>query len=302
MDGMDDLETPSGETGGAEHLTHSQIRERAQTYDPELMADHVSEEDFNKEPVWRREKMVRLASRANENKDRANRAEGAVEQMRRELADLKASIQTNQAKAAEPEPQGWDAVKTPKLEEYVTRAEQTLHAAVLNPDNEDIKKQAQSIDPAMLAQARRELAKRDAGASVAEREKSWQADKAKEQAAAQLHGYLRNKYGDDVLNPKSELMRAAVSEYEQMADVGRIFGDAARIDRAIEVAHKRLHNTGRAIRDDERARLQIEGGVRREASPFNEIDALRAKGDWKSKGQAVEKSLDLALGQIFGNE
>lgn len=302
MDGMDDLETPSGDTGGAEHLTHSQIRERAQQYDPELMGDHVSEEDFNKEPVWRREKMVRLASRANENKDRANRAEGAVEQMRRELADLKASIQTNQTKPAEPEPQGWDAVKTPKLEEYVTRAEQTLHAAVLNPDNEDIKRQAQSIDPAMLAQARRELAKRDAGASVAEREKSWQADKAKEQAAAQLHGYLRNKYGDDVLNPKSELMRAAVSEYEQMADVGRIFGDAARIDRAIEVAHKRLHNTGRAIRDDERARLQIEGGVRREASPFNEIDALRAKGDWKSKGQAVEKSLDLALGQIFGNE
>ena len=86
-----------------------------------------------------------------------------------------------------------------------------------------------------------------------------------------------------------------------MADVGRIFGDAARIKEAIDKAHKRLKGTERAMNESDRARLQIEGGVRREASPFNEIDALRQRGDWKSKGQAVDKTIDIALGQIFGS-
>lgn len=300
MDGMDDLENGSGEVAGAEHLTHSQIRERAQTYDPEIMGDHVSEEDFNKEPVWRREKMVRLASRANENKDRANRAEGAVEQMRRELAELKSSLQATQSKPAEPEPEGWNAVKTPKLEDYVRMADKTILALSLNPGDDALKEQAQRIDPDLLAQARIELAKRAALGGVAEKEKTWQADKAKEQAANKLYSRLRGEFGDDALNPKSALMRAAAEEYQAMSEEGALFGDATRIYMAVQKAHGRLNKTGRAMSDSDRARLQIEGGVRREASPFNEIDALRSKGDWKSKGMAVEKSLDLALGQIFG--
>jgi len=298
---MDDLETTSGEQPGAEHLTHSQIRERAQTYDPEIMGDHVSEEDFNKEPIWRREKMVRLASRANENKERAIKSEGALEQMRREMDALRAAVQNNQPKAAEPEPQGWDAVKTPKLEEYVTRAEQTMHAALLNPDNDDLKKQAATIDPGMLAQARRELAKRDATGAVTEKEKTWQAKEQSKAAVERLQRKLDADFGHDALNPSSALARAAVEEYRQLEEDGALFGDATRIYNAYKRAHQRLNRSSeRAITDNERARLGIEAGVRREASPFNEIDALRQKGDWKSKGQAVDKTLDLALGQLYG--
>lgn len=300
MDGMDDLDPQGAET--PERLSNSQLEAQRDSYDPDVHGGEggVTEAEWNSLPGWRRGAIHKQAVRRREAEQKALRAEGAVEQMRRELAELKASVQNNQSKPAEPEPEGWAAVKTPKLEDYVRLADKTILALSLNPNDDALKEQAQRIDPDMLMQARRELAKRDAGGAVAEKEKSWNEQKSKEQAAAQMHGYLRNQYGDDVLNPKSELMRAAAQEYEQMADVGRIFGDATRVKEAIAAAHKRLHNTGRAISDNERARLQIEGGVRREASPFNEIDALRAKGDWKSKGQAVEKALDLALGQIYG--
>lgn len=300
MEVMADSEEMTGEGGGAEHLTHSQIKERAQSYDPALFADQgVSEEDFNSEPSWRREKMVRLASRASEHKERAAKAEGAVEQMRRELAELKSSLQASANKQPEPEPKGWDAVPNAKLEDYVTLAEKTMHAALLSPENEEIRKQAANIDPVMLATARRELAKRDALGGVAEKEKTWAAEKSKEREQGALLSRLRSDFGDDAVNPRSELLRSAAEELKEMAEERRLFGENAAAYMAVQRAHQRLNGrNGRAMTDSERARLGIEATVRREASPLNEIEALRQRGDWKSRGLATEKSLDMFLDQF----
>jgi hypothetical protein len=299
---MDDMPDEMNDGQGEDRLSNSQL-ESQREYDPEIHGGDggVSREEWDQLPGWKRGAINKQATRRRDAEQKALRYEGALEQTRREMAELRAKVEQGTNKAPEPEPQGWDAVKTPKLEEYVTRAEQTMHAALLNPDNDELKKQAASIDPSMLSTARRELAKRDAGSAVAEKEKTWGEQKAKEQAQVALQGRLRNDFGDEVFKPQSELMRAAAQEYQSMSDEGALFGDSARIYMAVERAHKRLNGTQRAMNESERARLSIESGVRREASPFNEIEALRAKGDWKSRGQAVEKSLDAALSAIYGN-
>lgn len=292
--------------GGAEpeRLSNSQLEAQRDSYDADLHGGEggVSEAEWNSLPGWRRGAINKQATRRREAEQKAARAEGALEQTRREMAELKAMIQQGQNKQAEPEPQGWDAVKTPKLEEYVTRAEQTAHAYSLNPDNEDLKRQYASLDPAMLAQARRELAKRDAMGGVAEKEKTWEQQKAKEREQGALLAKLRADFGDDAVNPRSELLRAAAEELNDMADERRLFGENAAAYRAVERAYKRLNGRSeRTMSESDRARLGIESGVRREASPLNEIESLRARGDWKSRGQATDKSLDAALSQWLGS-
>jgi len=303
MDGMPEFPSPGGEPqADPGSLSNSQIEAGAETYDADLLSGDISQDEYDALPHWKKTIVRRQTYRRREAEQKAARAEGALDQMRREMAELRTAVMQNgHSKASDkPEPEGWAAVKTPKLEEYVTRAEQAMHAALLNPDNEDIKKQAASIDPAMLATARRELAKRDAAGTVAEKEKGWEEQKGKEQALLRLQSRLRTDFGDDIFRPQSDLMRAAAQEMESMGEEKTLFGESAAIYMAVERAHKRLHGAGRAIREDERARLGIESGVRREAAPLNEIEALRAKGDWKSRGAAVEKTLDIALSQLYG--
>ena len=266
------------------------------SYNPDLMGDTIKEEEFNQLPDWKKQRFSEMAAKRWASMKELERERGRNNQIAAELSELRKMVMNgNGHKPAEPQKEGMDAIATPKLREFVTLAEKTLHALSLDPSNEDVRKQAADIDPALLATAREHLARRAALDALGERESKWTAEKqteAKQRAFAQQ---LVSEFGNDVMNPQSELMKAAAEEEGATSSYGVTLGREAQMYLAIQRAHQRLSGSRNRMSPSDLQRLNVEGGARREAAPINQIAALKAqagRGDWKAASQAADLEIN----------
>lgn len=271
-----------------------------QGYNAELMGDTLTQEQYDQMPDWRKERFADMASKRWAASKELERERGRNSRMETELRDLKQMVMSgngngNGHKAAEPPKEGIEGIATPKLREFVTLAEQTLVAVSQDPTNEELVKQARSIRPELLAEAREQLARRAALGVVEEREKTWEAQGAAKAKIDALGQRMASDFGADVFNPKSDLMQAAAEELEAMSDMGTLIGREATMYLAVKNAHARLNGSNRRLSPTDMQRLQIEGGTRREANPLNQIAALEQRGDWKSKVQVTDLKIDQQL-------
>ena len=268
-------------------------------YDEPEMSDSVPPEEFEFSPKWAQEKFSKLAYQRKQERARADRAEGkaaALEAQSQQLAQRLAALENRvTGTEAEKPKEGIEGISETNLREYKSRAYGWMQRAQANPDDADARAEVSKVDWGKLSLVDEELARRAALKPVQELEqKMTQREQAQMQNAV-LTNKLRMKYGDEVMDLNSPLMkRAAEIARDLVGEFGLPSLDAGSSVLAVERAHNELrkNRSGRELSEADRRRLSLEAGARREAQAINTSAALRSKGDWKSKVAAVDIELD----------
>lgn len=272
-------------------------------YDESLAEHGTTEEQFENMPGWKRGRLVEMNDARRQAESERDELRGAKNQLEQRLAQIESQVtdlRSNGNGAKEPEPEGWAAFTTAKLDTYIRDEAKARRDFMLNPEDEGAKSAFLEFDPTHLQAVSDEKARRIATGLVDGIEKARTDERAEDQRNALFQRGLIDEYGPDIARPKSDLAQAAVEELQQICQQYGLTEQQALADRgyqhmAVDRAHRKLHGN-RGGRDEfARRHLAVEAGVRREAAPVNAIAALRQKGGWKD----VDKAQDLEIGEFL---
>lgn len=270
----------------------------------ESMADlGTTEEEFENLPGWKRGRLVEMNDARRQAESERDELRGAKSQLEQRLAQFESQLtdlRSNGNSAKEPEPEGWAAFTTAKLDTYIRDEAKARRDFMLNPEDEGAKSTFLEFDPSHLQAVSDEKARRIATGLVDDIEKTRTDERAEDQRNVLFQRSLIDEYGPDIARPKSELAQVAVEELQQICQQQGLTTEQALADRgyqllAVDRAHRKLHGN-RGGRDEfARRHLAVEAGVRREAAPTNTIAALRNKGGWKD----IDQAQDLEIGEFL---
>lgn len=269
--------------------------------DPEVArALGVTEDELKRQPGWKKLKMGNLAEKVTDAQRKADGYRAALEEQRRmnqELAERLSRLEQNgSAKAREPEPEGLAKYPMAELKEAKIKAQRALHAAAINPEDEEARKQAALVTPELMDSLDEEIRRRERQEDLKGLRSELGAKEQRSAAEMRFKQRLVSKFGNEALDPTSDLFKRASEMYREKATEWGVQDDNGALTvLAFEEAYREIRGRDRGGRGSEAdlRRLAVESQTRREVETHNVIAALKKQGDWK----ADVKANQIELGQ-----
>lgn len=297
------LTPPAGGDDQSQSLSLSQVTEG---YDETTMGDILSEEQYDKQPNWKKGRISEMAYKRKQAEQERDIEKGQRIQLEGRLSGLEAQMQAlgNESRnGTEPGKDDPSQFKPAQWRDFIAEAEKAQRDFALSPEDEALRAKFLEFDPRHVEYAREQLSLGTARGVVDEYRKTNDAEAAQQRMLQTHQQQMFNKYGPDALNPKSELMQNAATEYLQMTQERGVTEDPQFFLRewAVDSAYRKLRGDrdGRGPSEVDRRRLAVEAETRREAAPLNEIAALRSQGDWKSIDAAQNIEIKAAMKSWF---
>lgn len=282
-------------------------------YDPELFGDVLNEQSWNATPDHAKQRYAKLGSKLRNAEQDRQRALERADALERRFAELEQKVSANQ-RPAEPTAEGIEALSDTDAKKAIREIRKAQQAAV-DPDRSDEERAAarQRLaaldDPdTMVVDLTTMLAERKAGKTVEAFRSERDAAESEQQQQQRVVQTLIGRYGQDAMNPKSELAQAALGLLKDWTTEYGLTGsdiNGAWTLKAFAEAAQQVKQGNRGGRVSDPRHLAVNGPGVRDSVGFDEIAALEKKakqGDWKAKRKVMSAKMAQFYKANYGRE
>lgn len=268
---------------------------------PEEAADAAEEQIKPGEPGYIKSRLERRTRQRDAARQEAERLKGELAAYKERATTLEARV----AQPAQPAAPTEDPIAKDlqKAQNFVSAVEELRNIVLLEADEDRVAKakvQLARVKPDDIAFAHAEIARCQGLKAASESEKKISTHLQGQSAQTAFQERVKQRFGASAVVRGTPDFEAAIAEYRELIKDFPDDTSGAVTWMAYERAEAKKNRAGRGTSEQDRRRLAIEAGTRRESHGANQIAALEARGDPTSLGKAVEMKLDAFLRERFG--